>query len=126
MNIRFWKTLKQYSLDEISVSYWPKDKLDLGWDDDSESETSTSDQEPINTPSNNIKQFNTLPNPYPLRAQPESSQSSTAQVELNNTPWWLPPLNRPSAQHLQEFNNFSENYLCNCVWWKVTNPTTYY
>ena len=45
---------------------------------------------------------------------------------LSTHPWWLPPLQTPSAEYLLEFNNYSEHYLCNVVWWKVVNPTTYY
>jgi hypothetical protein len=44
---------------------------------------------------------------------------------LDNTYWWLPKLQQPSQEHINEFNNFSEKYLCNSIWWEITNPTQY-
>jgi len=41
-------------------------------------------------------------------------------------PWWLPPLETPTPLMYIESDNFSEYYLCNTVWWRVVNPTTYY
>jgi hypothetical protein len=45
-------------------------------------------------------------------------------VELNNTYWWLPKLQQPSQQHMNEFNNFSRYHLSNSVWWEA--PTHSY
>ncbi|CAG8760352.1 15843_t:CDS:2, partial [Dentiscutata erythropus] len=42
-------------------------------------------------------------------------------TDLNNLPWWLELLERPSEHYYREFNNFSNTYLSNSIW-KTTNP----
>jgi hypothetical protein len=39
--------------------------------------------------------------------------------KFDNSYWWLPKLQQPSQRHMNEFNNFSDHYLCNSVWWEV-------
>ncbi|CAG8539325.1 15223_t:CDS:2, partial [Dentiscutata heterogama] len=63
----------------------------------------------------------------------ESSTAEGSVIEeislssyLITQPWWLPPLETPTPLMYIENNNFSEYYLCNMVWWRVVNPTTYY
>ena len=38
------------------------------------------------------------------------------ELTLMIQPWWIPPLETPSPEHLLEFDNYSEYYLCNIVW----------
>ena len=51
--------------------------------------------------------------------------TTTPETKMNNTYWWLPKLEQPSQRHMNEFNNFSESYLCNSIWWENTNPIQY-
>ena len=47
-------------------------------------------------------------------------------IQLSDDYWWLPKLEQISKRYREEFNNYSEHYLCNSVWWTNTNPVTYY
>jgi hypothetical protein len=47
-------------------------------------------------------------------------------IQLSDDYWWLPRIEQVSKQYREEFNNYSENYLCNSVWWTDTNPVIYY
>ena len=55
----------------------------------------------------------------------ESNHRTILDDKLNNIYWWLPKLQQPTQQHMDEFNNFSTSYLCNSVWWKDINPIQY-
>jgi hypothetical protein len=82
------------------------------------------------------------PNPRPLRNRNRSyrkddynydqiprqllSSESANPVRFQNTPWWLPELEIPSQYYQDEFNNYSNHYLCNSIWWENTNPVQYY
>jgi hypothetical protein len=46
-------------------------------------------------------------------------------IQLSTDYWWLPTLQQPSERNRNEFNNYSDQYLCNSVWWMNTNPVTY-
>ena len=49
----------------------------------------------------------------------ESDHVNNQPIKLNNTYWWLPKLQQPSQQHMDEFNNFSQYHLSNSVWWEA-------
>ncbi|CAG8828397.1 10025_t:CDS:1, partial [Gigaspora margarita] len=47
------------------------------------------------------------------------SQTEILLVEGNNIvtkSWWLQPLETPTKEYYQEFNNFMDTYLYNSVW----------
>ena len=69
--------------------------------------------------------------PYPKRLYnnlyiPRQSLEEPAPAKLYNNFWWLDPLDDVSDYYRDEFNNYSDHYLCNSVWWMDTNPVTYY
>ena len=68
--------------------------------------------------------------PYPKRLYnnlyiPRQPLEEPAPVKLYNNFWWLDPLDDVSDYYRDEFNNYSDHYLCNSVWWMDTNPVRY-
>src|SRR6185369_1390656 len=54
-----------------------------------------------------------------------STEEFEEPIQLSTDYWWLPTLQQPSEQYREEFDNYSDQYLCNSVWWTNTNPTIY-
>ena len=50
----------------------------------------------------------------------EPHQMTKNDTKLHATPWWLTSLETPTPYHLDEFNNYSNHYLCNAVWWRTS------
>src|ERR1043165_245562 len=142
VDLRLWHTVKQYPLEEIAKCYWTTpDENDDTWEDLME------ETEPTQ-PETNLIDDTPMENPF---REPESGDQyllsdydpdedidtfsniefdnfneSNIELTLTIQPWWMSPLETPSSEHLLEFNNYSEYYLCNVVWWRIIDTTYYY
>src|SRR6185312_1966321 len=118
VELRLWATIKRYPIETIEPCYW-------------------------STPSDDFEEIPNFPEPCPYESLPLEPlfgqqsdpliiQPTITNIQVNyfviqsdynliNTPWWLPLLEIPSQQLLDEYNNFSPTYLCNSVWWTTPN-----
>ena len=114
-----WVTIKRYPIEEIGKCYWSTPD---GYEGD---------------------KIPNLPEPYPYdplfleplfgqQSDPVVIQQNITNIQVNyhiiqptytliDIPWWLPLLETPFLQLLDEHNNFYSNYLCNSVWWTTPN-----
>ncbi|CAG8600287.1 17020_t:CDS:2 [Dentiscutata erythropus] len=130
-------TLKKYPIDEITKCYWATAKdeelVDYYYEDN---------YTWINKKSTSNFTWNTfnLIDDTPIELWESDSISENLLLDftdenegntilfptdLNNFSWWLKLLERPSEHYYREFNNFSDTYLCNSIWWKTANPIRY-
>ncbi|CAG8621412.1 2669_t:CDS:2, partial [Dentiscutata erythropus] len=99
-DLKLWITLKKYLIDEVAKCYWMIS-------DDKELESDSISENLLLDFTNEEREGNTIPFPT---------------EDLNNFPWWLELLEKLSEHYYREFNNFSNTYLCNSIWWKTANP----
>jgi hypothetical protein len=143
IDLWLWHTIKQCSLEEIAKCYWPTpdDENHDTWDDlieeadQTQPEMNLIDDTPIENPFTRPESDNQyLLSDYDPNEEMDTfsnvefddSDEFNIEIILVNEPWWFFPLETPSPEYYLEFNNYSEHYLCNVVWWRVVNPTYYY
>ena len=131
IDLRLWHTIKQYPLEEIAKCYWStpnKDENNDTWEDLMEETDQTQPEVNLinDIPMENLFREPESSNQYLLSDyDPDEENDTFSNIEFDDPnieitlmiqPWWIPPLETPSPEHLLEFDNYSEYYLCNIVW----------
>ncbi|CAG8735647.1 28396_t:CDS:2, partial [Dentiscutata erythropus] len=139
LDLKLWATVRSYPVEEVAKSYWSTLDEDDEFDEEFNSHlygsdnVSLVDDTPLETWNEWIEPGTYLLSDYDPdedvklvfpKIEPDNTGNKN-NIELATIPWWLPNLEILSLFYLLEFNNFYSHYLCNSVWWMITNPTTY-
>ncbi|CAG8755417.1 18322_t:CDS:1, partial [Dentiscutata erythropus] len=126
-DLKMWITIKAYPISEVSKCYWSmpniKEEIAHMWNALSEAETVRRVDAPY-AKSNQSKNSASDPRSDEKRNRLKRRINHSFNPELIlSHPWWLLVLETPIPRYKEEFNNFSRAYLCNAIWWEITNPT---